>query len=227
MKEETKLQKIVEKIKPIINEASISPEQFRYISKRVREDCKLQLPKVPKRLPDYLNPAEVYRLLEVSKRNPFDYLLIEFLIYTGLRIGEATKLQIQHIDYDNNQLKVVQGKGSKDRYVPISPNLQSKLKLYFNNRKAGYVFVKRNGRGYSTRALQKRVTNKLKECGFTKRLSTHSLRHTFACMCMARGFRLEEIQIMMGHDSRKTTEIYAKLELGSVKEKYLQLMGGQ
>lgn len=227
MKEQTKLQRVVDKVKPIINEAAVTPEQFRYITKRLREDLKLQLPKVAKRLPDYLNPAEMYRLLEVSKADPFDYLLIEFLIYTGLRISEARNLQIQSIDWNNNQLKVIQGKGSKDRYVPLSPNLQSKLLLFLRGKKAGHVFCKRNHRVYSIRALQKRICKRLDQCEFNKRLSTHSLRHTFACMCMARGFRLEEIQIMMGHDSRKATEIYAKLELGSVKEKYLQLMGGQ
>ena len=227
MKEKTKLQRIVEEIKPIINKYSITPEQFRYITKRLREDLKLQLPKVAKRLPDYLNPAEMYRLLEVSKADPFDYLLIEFLIYTGLRIAEARNLQVQSIDWDNNQLKVIQGKGSKDRYVPITPNLQSKLLLYLNGRKNGYVFSKSNNRAYSIRALQKRITKRLEQCEFSKKLSTHSLRHTFACMCIAKGFSKEHIQLMMGHSSIKTTEIYAKLELGPVKEKYLQLMGGQ
>ena len=65
----------------------------------------------------------------------------------------------------------------------------------------------------------------IKEAALTKKLSTHSLRHMFACICLSKGMRLEDIKLMMGHSSIKTTEIYAKLELGAIKDKYLQIMG--
>jgi integrase/recombinase XerC len=225
MKLETKLTKIVDNFVNTINQEKITPEQYRYISKRVREKCKLQVPTVAKKLPDFLNAAEIYNLLSVAQaRNPETALIIEFLIYTGLRISECRNLLVQNIDFSNNQLKVVSGKGAKDRYVPISQSLQMKLKLYLVDRKTGYLFQKNNGRAYSIRALQIRITKIIRECSFTKQIHTHSLRHTFACLCLARGMTLEQIKLMMGHSSIKMTEIYAKLELGSVKEKYLQLM---
>jgi site-specific recombinase XerD len=206
---------------------NLTPEQNRYIDKRVRELLKLQIPKVQKTLPDFLNASEIHYILKTAQeKSPFDSLLIEFLIFTGLRINEAKNLLIPQIDFQNNQLKVIQGKGSKDRYVPISDNLLHKIKLYIGDRKSGYLWVKRNLTAFTKRALQKRITHVIKACNFDKKLTTHSLRHSFACLCLAKGLRLEDIKLMMGHDTIKTTEIYAKLELGSIKEQYLQLMGG-
>lgn len=224
MKEETKLRKLIGRIKPIINDAKITPTQYRYICKAIREDLKMQVPKVPQKLPDYLNQAEIWQLLKSVQDNPVNSVLIEFLIFTGLRIAEARSLMIEYIDFDNNQLKVVEGKGKKDRYVPITSNLQSKLRLYLNGRKKGFLFAKSNGTMYSTRALQYRITGAIDKCNFEKKLTTHSLRHTFACLCRAKGLRLEDIQILMGHASIKQTEWYGKLELGTIKDQFMQLL---
>jgi len=226
MKSTTKLKNCISKLVDIKRSYQLTPQQNRYVDKRTREIMKLQIPKVRKPLPDFLNPPEIYHLLETAQRqSSFDALLIEFLIKTGLRISEANNLMIHQIDFQNNQIKVVEGKGGKDRYVPITNNLLHKLKLFLRERKSGYVFAKSNNTKYSKRALQKRITKIIKLSGIEKKLSTHSLRHTFACLCLARGMRIEDIKLLMGHSNIKTTEIYAKLELSTVKEKYLQLMG--
>jgi len=223
MKETTKLQKHIRELQELTRKWGVSPQQLRYIFKQTREKEGMQVPKVAKKLPDYLNPAEIWQLLQ-SCKDPFTEVLIEFLIFTGLRISEARNLQIGHIDFDNNQLKVVEGKGKKDRYVPLTTNLASKLRLLLQKRNNGWVFAKSNGKPYSVRAFQKRITNQFEVVGFQKKLHTHSLRHTFACLCRAKGIQVGDIQILMGHSSIKTTEIYAKLELGSIKEQFLQLM---
>ena len=224
MKERTKLQRVVDKMKPIINEAKITPEQYRYVSKKLREQLGLQIPKIPKKLPNYLNQAEIWVLLKEAQNDSFSFVLIEFLIFTGLRIAETRNMMIEHIDFDNNQLKVVQGKGKKDRHVAVTPNLQSKLLLYLGKSRKGYLFAKTNGRAYSIRALQKRVTDTVKRCNFTKHITTHSLRHTFACYCRAKGLPLEHIQILLGHSSIKQTEWYGRLELGAIKEDFIRLI---
>jgi len=86
------------------------------------------------------------------------------------------------------------------------------------------VFGKKDGKQYTRRAFQKRITNALNECKFSKKLHTHSLRHTFACLCLARGLDIKRLSVLMGHSSVKTTEIYARLELGDIKQEFLQLM---
>jgi site-specific recombinase XerD len=163
-------------------------------------------------------------LLDANKDNYDDALLCEFLIFTGLRISEARKLQVNHIDMSNNMLKVVEGKGGKDRYIPITSNLLSKLRLYLGERKTGYVFAKRNETRYTVRALQYKIINCLEKSKIDKKLSTHSLRHTFGCLCLARGMDIMKIRDMMGHSDVKVTQIYAKCVLPSIKDEFLRLM---
>lgn len=224
MKEKTKLSKLSTEIGLLCRKNQITPFQFRYIVKKIKKDYNFIIPKVPKPLPDFLSSAELYALLEVSKNNSFDNLLIEFMVFTGLRISETRNLLIGHIDFSNNQLKVIEGKGGKDRYVPLSTNLQSKLKLFLQDRKKGYVFARSDQKPYTIRAINYRITKQIQKCHFEKKIHVHSLRHTFACLCLARGLSLENIKLLMGHSSIKTTEIYAKLELGSIKEQFLRLM---
>lgn len=218
--------KHISKITKIIEiKRGITPEENRYIDKQVRERLKLQMPKTPKKLPEYLNAAEITYMLESTQNNILTNLLVEYQIMTGSRIGETTKQLIQHIDWDNNQIKIVEGKGKKDRYIPLHLGLKRRLLTHLQGRKKGYLFCKKNLTKYSTRALQKRIVNAYLSCNFSKHLTTHSLRHTFACMLMSKGMPIESIQLVMGHSSVKTTEIYAKLELGPVKEQFQRLLG--
>ena len=92
-------EKIADQISSIVLQHRLTPTEFRHISKRVREKCKLQIPKVSKPLPDFMNPAEIYTLLEKANNNPFDGLIIEFMIFTGLRLSETRDLMIQNIDF--------------------------------------------------------------------------------------------------------------------------------
>jgi integrase/recombinase XerD len=224
MKEETKLQRIVTEILQIVKSANISPQQLRYIFKKVREDGDYQVKRVPKKLRDFLSPSEIYELLRLST-DSFDRLLIEFLLKTGLRISEARNLHINNIDFQSNQIKVEQGKNSKDRYVPLHHSLINPLRLYISNRK-GYLFVKNNGLRYSIRALQYRVTRNLKKLNSEKKLDTHSLRHTFGTYLRLKGMPLQDIQVILGHSSIKTTEIYAKMvQSVESREKFQQIMG--
>ncbi len=203
----------------------ITPEQNRYVDKEARNTLKLVIGKQSKRLPDFLTPPEIYKFLETAGKSPQKRLIAEMLIFTGLRISELNNLDIRDVQFDNNQVKVREGKGGKDRYVPITNSLLHKLRLYIGNRDKGYIFVNNKGTQYCKRMLQHMMEQVIIECNFAKQLSTHSLRHTFACLCLAKGIRIEDIKLLMGHSSIKTTEIYAKLELGSIKEHYLQIMG--
>jgi integrase len=223
MNEKTKLQRHITELRQNIRLWGVTPQQLRYIFKETRELEKMQVPKRAKKLPDYLNASEVWQLLH-SCKNPFTEVLIEFLIFTGLRISEARNLVVSDIDFANNQLKVVEGKGKKDRYVPVTTNIASKIKLLLHKRTNGWVFQKNNGKAYSIRALQQRITNQFDVVGFEKKLHTHSLRHTFACLCLAKGMKIQDLQILLGHSSIKTTEIYGRLELGTIKQQFLQLM---
>lgn len=232
MEEETKLNKVIELRKAITVQYCLTPEQLRYVNKIERNQLNLNTIKSKRQeLPNYMNPSEVYVFMKTAYEMGTEYgLLCEFLILTGLRINEARNLRTSDIEWSNDQIKVVNGKGGKDRYVPLNTQLANKIRMYLDGRRNGYLFcrVRKHqaiGNPMSKRLLQTRVEKVIKACKFEKHLSTHSLRHTFACMCLSKGMSLESIQLMMGHSSRVTTEIYAKLELGQVKQQFLQLTG--
>jgi len=225
MKKETKLRKCVEERKVITKSYKLTPTQLTYVNRKERSELNMAVPKRAQKLPDYLTASEIFILLQKNQDEPFTVLLLEFLIKTGLRISETRNLTVQDIDFSHLQLKVVSGKGNKDRQVPLTQSLAHKIKLHLQGRQRGYVFARSDEKPYTVRAFQYRVKKALNLCGFTKDLHTHSLRHTYACLLLSKGMQLERIKLLMGHEDLKTTQIYAKLELGDVKEQYLQLMG--
>jgi integrase/recombinase XerD len=222
----TQLRNCINQIKLIKSKYNLTPQQNRYVDKQIRNELKLFISRRPKKLPDFLNPSEIFIFKKkcLNHKGIFS-MLGNILIFTGLRISEVRNLDIRDIDFSSNQLKVVQGKGGKDRYVPVHSGLLEHIKQYILGRSSGFLFINSKNKPYSVRRLQQMMEIVLKECGFNKRLSTHSLRHTFACLCLSKGLRLEDLKLLMGHTSIKTTEIYAKLELSSIKNQYLQIMG--
>lgn len=218
------MQNCISEIIKIKQKYSLTPEKSRYVDKMVRDKLNLKTIKRAKKLPNYMNRTEIEHFLNIAGSfNPTYLMLAEFLLFTGLRVSEGMGLDIRDIDYTNDQLKVVQGKGSVDRFVPLRRSLARKLKMYHYGRDKGYLFINRKGKQYSKRMLQHMMESILSKCNFSKHLSTHSIRHTFACMGINTGMSLEQLQLIMGHSSKVTTEIYAKMELGSLKEEFLNL----
>ena len=216
----------INKILQIVREGSFTPQQVRYLFKKVREEGKYQVKNTTKTLPEFLNDAEIYTITNKSieyGKNPM--MLINLAIFTGLRVAEMSNLMIEHIDFNNHQLKVVQGKGGKDRMIPLTNNLLIHLKSHITDRKKGYVLCKGNETKYTTRALELMVEKIVDKCGFTKHIHTHTLRHTFATLLLRKGIPLERIQLLLGHSKITTTQIYAHMELAPVKEQFIQLIG--
>lgn len=216
---------IIYKIIRFKKKFNINPIDNRYIDKQVRKQMNLILPKRPKKLPNYLSDPEIEHFRTIASQFSSKHnLLTNLLIFTGLRINEARNLDIRDIDFSNHQIKVIGGKGGKDRYVPLAPHLRDLLSMYIKDRRKGALLLNRKNRQYSKRMLQHMIEQIIKKSRIAKDLSTHSLRHTFACMCYRAGLSLEKLQLLMGHSSRVTTEIYAKMELGAVKKEFLQLI---
>lgn len=193
--------------------------------KRVREVTGIRHPVRPARLPKFYTPAEVYMLIEAegaARVSPKHRLLVENLPQTGLRISEFHKLDIRDMDPDNHQLLVKAGKGGKDRIVPLSGSLYQQNRLYLGERKAGPIFE-----NFTVRTLQRWYDEAIRTAGIEKKGGPHTARHTFATILRANGFTLDEIQLILGHRSRVTTEIYAKLTFTpETRDKYLQLYEG-
>ena len=178
----------------------------------------LHLPSIKheKKLPTVLSKEEVWRLLKSCQLLKHK-ILIGLLYGCGLRCGEVRAVRLQDMDFDRLQLKIVQGKGKKDRYVPLSKHLIRGLKTYieaekpktylFNGQPAGRAGGDFDSR-YSQRGVQWAVKQACKAAGITKDVCVPTLRHTFATHLLEDGVDIYSIQRLLGHSDIRTTIVY-------------------
>jgi site-specific recombinase XerD len=190
----------------------------RYIESNPIAD--IEVPKATKRIPFKLSQQNAFKLLEVVQNYPYDYRFLRYrnhaifatFIFTGIRKQELLNLKYSDVDLENLTLFVHQGKGNKDRIVPISYSLAQILKKYIIERKRlnrtcpeFFVSLNRN-HGYTNDGL-KRLVSQMNEASGIK-FTVHKLRHTFATLMLEGGCDIFSLSTMMGHSDIKTTTIY-------------------
>ena len=130
----------------------------------------------------------------------------------GLRLSELTNIKLKDIDSERMQIRVSQAKGKKDRYSILSPKLLGLLRIYFTTYKPKlWLFEGQTGAQYSTRSIQAIMREATLKAGIKKKISVHTLRHSFATHLLENGTDLRYIQSLLGHESSKTTEIYTHI----------------
>ena len=163
-----------------------------------------------KKLPSYLNEEEFYKLYKLVKK-PHHKLAFIFGFHSGMRISEVTKLQKEDIDLKSRRIFIKDAKWGKDRVVPLPKGFPSS---YLN-----YIPIK-----CGIRALQIAFKRYVRKAEIIKpKLSFHSLRHSFAVRCMERGIPLNQIQVLLGHESIQTTSIYLKINPKDALDNYEKL----
>ena len=190
----------------------------RYIEGNPVED--IEMPKLEKRLPSKLTKQDAFRLLEVVYNYPYKYKYLRYrnhaifstFLFAGLRKKELLNLRFADIDIENLTLFVNQGKGSKDRIIPISYTLAQSLKKYIQERQRlnktcpeFFASLNRNG-GYTNSGLKRLVVQMRESSGI--KFTIHKLRHTFATLMLEGGCDIYSLSRMMGHSDISTTTIY-------------------
>ena len=173
-----------------------------------------------------LNEDDIEKL-RVSCRTIRDRALIEFLLTTGCRVSEVVNIREQDLDLNNNSC-VVTGKGNKTRIVLYTDHCKKLLKLHLSKskRKDDYIFCsskfpyKKLDR-YAINALLRRLANKAE---IVNNIHPHLFRHTFATIALNRGMDIVSIQKLLGHDHLSTTQIYAEMNIETVKKQYKKYM---
>ena len=168
----------------------------------------IERPKNEKKLPVVLSMEEVRRLINGAYNLRHKTLLS--LIYSGgFRLSEALNLKLEDIDSDRMLIHIKSAKGKKDRYTLLSKKALLIMREYYRvYSPREYLFEGPNGEQYSPRAVQNVVKIAAVRAGITKRISPHSLRHSFATHLLENGTDLRYIQNLLGHKSPKTTMIY-------------------
>ena len=192
------------------------------------KDKRLELPTIKRtnKLPVVLSKEETRSLL-IAPTLLKHRILIGLLYGCGLRCFEARNIRLKDIDYDRKSLHVVQGKGRKDRYVPLSDHLIRGLKKYilaeqpqewlFNGKPDGRAGGDFDGR-YSQRGVQWAVKQAKKAAGIIKDINVHTLRHTFATHLLEDGLDIMSIKDLLGHECIDTTLVYLHIaQSGRIK----------
>ena len=176
----------------------------------------IPFPKQPRRLPTVLSPEEVARLID-SANNLFHRTLLMTLYSTGMRRAEVCRLQVTDIDSRRMMIRIQQGKGRRDREVPLSPKLLESLRTYWRWIKPKtFLFpgtVKHCGADVpiSSNTVWFACRQAAKAAGITKHLSPHTLRHSYATHLLEAGADLRTIQILLGHSRLEHTLVYLHL----------------
>ncbi len=182
-------------------------------------------PKNGKRLPVYLTLDEITRLLKMpdttTPQGSRDRAIIETLYSAGLRVGELVNLEIHDIDLKGRKLRIREGKGDKDRMVPLADETVKAIRNYLKVRpedtKSPALFVSRLKTRLSTTMINKLLKGYVKKACIEKPISAHCLRHTCATHLLEGGADLRTVQEILGHSSIATTQIYT-----SVSNRYLE-----
>jgi len=178
-------------------------------------------------LPKALPREQVQRLF-AQIAHPMDRALFLVILRCGLRVSEVARLKLEHIDWEQQALQVVQGKGRKDRRVYMSPDavasVQQCLAQHPGVQAQGYVFWnrKRAERPLSVKAIQKKMERYAKAAGIIA--SCHSLRHTFASNLLEHGAEVVAIRDFLGHSQIASSERYAKISSQKIKQEYMHTM---
>ncbi len=193
----------------------------------------LESPQIGQHLPDVLTVAEIDSLIgsidRSTKEGQRNRAILETLYSCGLRVSELCNLKISDL-YLNEQFIKVEGKGSKQRLVPISPRAINEIKNYFIDRnqtliKPGYedyVFISRFGKNISRIMVFHIIKELADKIGLKKTISPHTFRHSFATHLLEGGANLRAIQCMLGHESIGTTEIYTHIDRNMLRQEIIE-----
>ena len=173
----------------------------------------------PRKAPVVLSPEEVARLLEAAPGVKYKAAL-SVAYGAGLRVSEVANLKVSDIDSQRMTLRVEQGKGQRDRYVMLSPQLLELLRDWWRAaRPQVWLFPGQNPINPVTpRQLNRAVTAAKNLAGISKRVSPHTLRHSFATHLLEQGVDIRVIQVLLGHAKLETTALYTRVAVNTVRD---------
>jgi integrase/recombinase XerD len=195
----------------------------------------IEVPKIGRKLPDTLSTAEIDKLIEAidlgTNEGERNRAMLETLYSCGLRVSELVTLKLSDLFFEEGFIKIT-GKGNKQRFVPIGSFTQKYINFYKEHKRnhqavqKGHedtLFLNRRGRGLTRAMVFTIIKDLAKSINLTKTISPHTFRHSFATHLLENGADLRSIQLMLGHESITTTEIYMHVDrkfLSSVLNTY-------
>lgn len=190
----------------------------------------IKMPKLEKKLPEYLTVEEIDKLLDIKTNTAYEKrnkAMLEMLYATGMRISELINLTMSNIYLEDNMVKVY-GKGSKERIIPFNDYAKNYLIDYLEFgrsellgiKNSEYVFISSRHSKITRQAFFKILKKLCEEAGISKNISPHILRHSFATHLLHNGADLRIVQELLGHSDISTTQIYTHLSNEKLENEY-------
>ncbi len=193
----------------------------------INPTASMATPKKDKRIPVFITEQEITKLFDLPDIDLRDRAMLELLYSSGVRIEELVSRNLKDIDLFSGMLTVF-GKGSKERRVPVGNKCLIAIKNYIDERRSkgldcsmnSPMFLNVYGKRITSRGARKVLHNWFIKAGLTKKVSPHTLRHTFATHLLDHGCDIRSVQDMLGHKNLSTTQIYTHVTLESLRKVY-------
>ena len=200
-------------------------DYLRELFRHLRKELGVEVTHKAKKLPYVPTEEEIDKYYKVvwQARNMQHVVMIKTLLYTGVRVSELVNIKLSEIDSDRCQIRIIEGKGKKDRIVPFPNNFKEILALHIASMKskgAIYLFESSWKKSYTDRGIRKILAQYTKEAGIVESISPHKLRHFLFTWLKKQGVEDASIQPYSGHESRQSLEIYSKLSISDAQKEY-------
>lgn len=221
--------KLVREIARLVRRARLDYEGFRRVCALVRKEVGLRRPPRSRRLPHILPEASLKRFYEAIERGGIlqHEIMLKLLFYTAVRVSELTGIRVEDVDLDACKIFIESGKGDKDRYILFPESFRLILKAHLAaNPDNRYLFESRQRTKFSTRRVQQIVADYAAAADLPERIHPHLLRHQMLTWLTAQGVPDAQIQLISGHASKKSLEVYQHLSLAQVQPAYQRAVKG-
>jgi integrase/recombinase XerD len=211
---------IVWKLVSMARKERLDYDEFLYVCQQARRKLGLRRPKRHRKLPQLLSESDLKRFFRaIQECGDVEHeIMLRFLFFTSIRVSELVNIKVRDVDLGGCKVFIDQGKGSKDRYILFPASFRLILSSHLQaNSKNRYLFESERCGPYTTRRIQQIVQEYRTKAGIEQKVHPHLFRHQ---MLTRSGLSDAQIQLISGHDSKKSLEIYQHMGLESVEEAY-------
>lgn len=222
--------KAAKKLSSFLKKQNPDPHYLKKVFEYIREDLNMRGKiKKQKKLPELLTDQELSKFYDEvwNIAKPSHMVMIKLLLYTGIRNAELVNLRLSDIEIKSLKVRVENGKGGKDRYVPIPKSFRGELLQYIssqNDKGAVYLFETNRKTKMTTRWLREILKQYALKAGIKKRIYPHLFRHQLLTYLTQKGLVDAKIQLISGHSDRQSLSIYQDLSLFDIEEEYQKAM---
>ena len=226
----TPVRKKAKQMAKLLRKENPNYDYLRQLFRHLRKELSVEVIHQSKKLPYVPTEEEIQKYYQAvwQSRNMLHVILIKTLLYTGVRVSELIKIKISDVDFTRCQIRVIEGKGKKDRIVPFPNTFKEILALHADtiSRKGGqYLFESSWKKPYTDRGIRKILAQYTKTAGMERSISPHKLRHFLFTWLKKQRIDDAFIQPYSGHESRQSLEIYSKLSIGEAQKEYENVIG--